>query len=100
MYMKSTNGEIEVFLCPDDSASSESDLKPNTSRVDDRKYSLNVTIMIYFCIIFRLAQLVLYQLQVVNTTLMSLNLEWLQTLHAQLLIHMKTWYQFCLTQIK
>lgn len=56
MYMKSTNGEIEVFLCPDDSASSESDLKPNTSRVDDRKYS-NAVIMIYFSGIFCCTQL-------------------------------------------
>lgn len=38
MYMKSTNGEIEVFLCPDDTASSESDLKPTPAQLDDSEY--------------------------------------------------------------
>ncbi|XP_034231919.1 transcription factor E2F2-like isoform X2 [Thrips palmi] len=35
MYMKSTDGEIEVFLCPDDAAPSESDVKSNPSQIDD-----------------------------------------------------------------
>ncbi|KAK3929048.1 Transcription factor E2F2 [Frankliniella fusca] len=35
MYMKSTNGEIEVFLCPDDVGSNDHDVKPNPSQLDD-----------------------------------------------------------------
>ncbi|XP_026292194.1 transcription factor E2F6 isoform X1 [Frankliniella occidentalis] len=35
MYMKSTNGEIEVFLCPDDAGTNDQDIKPNTSQLDD-----------------------------------------------------------------
>ncbi|KAJ1523514.1 hypothetical protein ONE63_001366 [Megalurothrips usitatus] len=35
MHMKSTNGEIEVFLCPDDVSSNEPDVKPNPSQLDD-----------------------------------------------------------------
>lgn len=37
MYMKSTDGEIEVFLCPDDAAPSEPGIKNTPSQLDDRK---------------------------------------------------------------
>lgn len=42
MYMKSTNGEIEVFLCPDDAPPSEPDIKPNQPQLDERKCVLKL----------------------------------------------------------